>query len=65
MPNGDLHVHFRRADVAETVRFVIIVFAQNMNLNFAGVRCVEYEPKFTSLGLVVCSSLGTLATNDE
>lgn len=50
MPNGDLHISFQRADVADTVRMISDVYATNTNCR---CRCVVCAPKFTSQVLAV------------
>lgn len=63
MPNGDLHVHFRSADVADTVR-VAYVLVERL-YSWLLTRCVAYVPKFTSWAAAAWVSLGLLATSDK
>lgn len=66
VPNGDLHVHFRKAEVADTVSaiFKILIF----NDTFTDVnlrRFVEYAPKSISPALEAYTCPGSRVRNDE
>jgi hypothetical protein len=61
MPNSDLHVHFRRADVAEMVCPACLGTPQGITF----LRYVDFAPRCTFPVSEACNYRGILALNDE